>query len=77
MIGIRPGFNPTDIQHVDSQAIPGVNLSNADVLTPTESSQGLPPNMGHKESIDIVYIHFKRFQLLRIDAPQQIEGKLL
>lgn len=78
MIGIRPGFDPTDdIQRVCGQAVPRVILSNVDLLTPTESSQGLLPDMGGKESTDILYIYLKKFQSLRLDGPQQIERKIL
>lgn len=75
--GIRPGLDPTNIQRVRDQAVPRVILSNVDVLTPTESSQGLLPDVGRKESIDIFYIYLEKFQPLRLDAPQQIEGKIL
>lgn len=54
MIGIRPGFDPADL--VYGQAVPKVILRNTEVLTPTESSQGLLPDMDHKESIDIFYL---------------------
>lgn len=48
VIGIWPGFDPTDVQCVHGQAVPRLMLSNVDVLTPTKSSQGLLPDMGRK-----------------------------
>lgn len=72
MIGIRPGFDPTDdIQRVCGQAVPRVILSNVDVLTPTESSQGLLPDMGGKESIDILYIYLKKFQTSLLERSEE------
>lgn len=56
MIGTRPGLDPADIHLAHGHVIPEVILRNMDVLTPTESSQGLLPDMDHKESIDIFYI---------------------
>lgn len=43
----------------------------------TKSSQGLLPDVGHKESIDKLSINLKKVWALRLDVPQQLEGEIL
>jgi len=64
LTGIRPGFDPTDIQW------PGCPKTGPEKCgcVDTKSSQGLLRDMGRKESRDILYIYLKKFWPLRLDV---------
>lgn len=58
MIGIRPGFDPTDdIQRVHGQAVPRVILSNVDVLTPPPFLL-LPPSLSFPTFLSLFLVCF-------------------
>lgn len=69
-------IKPTEIQHCTHPACP-VGDPEQRRCDDAKSSQGLLPDVGHKESIDKLSINLKKVWPLRLDVPQELEEEIL